>query len=205
MRTLRLNARGEDVTGWQDFLRRAGHYQGDLDGSFGPRTLEATRAFQRANHLRDDGVVGNKTLGLAMQQGLDLTPEDQPLPNGPEDGVASLGDAWTPPGAPTTAERVVVRDPRVLTNHQAGVLPCPKNPCPPVGWAYWQGAVPEKAGKLAVEVQANSAGFPMGTFVQALLDGQLVAARVEWHDYQGATGRHGCFRGTNLLRPKVAP
>jgi hypothetical protein len=44
----------------------------------------------------------------------------------------------------------------------------------------------------------------MGSFVQALVDGQLVGARVEWHNYQGKTGRHGCFRGTSLFSPKAA-
>jgi hypothetical protein len=40
----------------------------------------------------------------------------------------------------------------------------------------------------------------MGSFVQTWLDGELVAARVEWHDFQGATGKRGCFRGVNLMQ-----
>ena len=43
----------------------------------------------------------------------------------------------------------------------------------------------------------------MGSFVQALIGGVQVAARVEWHDWQGATGKTGCFRGTSLFRPRV--
>lgn len=201
MRTLRLNARGEDVKVWQAFLRSVGLYQSEPDGSFGPGTLAATRAFQRAHSLKDDGVVGNKTFGAAMQLGLDLAPEDPPLPDGPKDGVTSMNDAWDPPSPPTTADLIVTRDPRVITNHVVGKLPCPSNPPPPVGWGYWKGSVPQSMVKLAVSVENNPAEYPIGSFVQASIAGQLVAARVEWHDYQGATGAHGCFRGTSLFRP----
>jgi peptidoglycan hydrolase-like protein with peptidoglycan-binding domain len=201
MRTLRLNAKGDDVKVWQTFLRRDGFYKGEVDGSFGPRTVEATQAFQRANRLGDDGVAGNRTFGMAMQQGLELACEDPPLPGGPKDGVASINDAWDPPSPPQNADLVIAQDPRVITDHQPGHLPCPRNPPPPVGWVYWKGNVPKAAGDLAVKVEFAPAQFPMGSFVQALVGGQCVAARVEWHDFQGATGKHGCFRGTSLFRP----
>jgi peptidoglycan hydrolase-like protein with peptidoglycan-binding domain len=203
MRTLRLNATGDDVKGWQAFLRSAGLYAGELDGKFGPGTLAATQLFQRAHALDDDGVVGNQTFGQAMQLGLDLAPEDPPLSADPQGGVASLNDAWTPPPSPTDDQRVVAQDPRVITNHQPAQLPCPPNTPPPVGWVYWRGSVPAAVGKLAAEVEFAPAQFPMGSFVQAVLGAQLVAARVEWHDYQGATGKHGCFRGTSLFRPSA--
>jgi hypothetical protein len=203
MRTLRLNAKGDDVKAWQAFLRNTGLYQGALDGSFGQLTSDATRAFQRANALDDDGVVGNQTFGTAMRLGLDLAPEDPPLPGGPRGGVASINDAWEPPASPTDNELLIAADPRVITDHQPGVLPCPVNPPPPVGWMYWQGPVPQQIGDLAAKVEFAPARFPMGSFVQALIAGRRVAARVEWHDYQGATGRHGCFRGTSLFRPKA--
>jgi len=201
MRTLRLNATGDDVKVWQTFLRGAGLYAGDVDGSFGPRTVEATEAFQRANGLNADGVAGNQTFGRAMQLGLNLAPEDPPLPGGPKDGVATINDAWSPPPPPVNGDLLKAQDPRVITDHQAGVLPCPSNPPPPVGWVYWQGAVPKPVGDLAVKVEFTPAQFEMGSFVQARVGDQLVGARVEWHDYQGATGKHGCFRGTSLFRP----
>src|SRR3954469_20505927 len=93
MRTLRLNARGDDVNVWQTFLRNKGFYGGPLDGSFGQSTFDATRAFQRAHQLMDDGVVGNHTFASAMQDGLDLAPEDPPAIG----GVISINDAWTAP------------------------------------------------------------------------------------------------------------
>lgn len=202
MRTLRLNAKGDDVRGWQAFLRDAGIYEGGLDGSFGARTLDATRAFQLTHSLPDDGVVGNRTLGVAMQLGLVLAHEDPPLPGGPKDGVASINDDWSAPPAPVHGEPLVTQDPRVITDHQPGRLPCPSNPPPPLGWVYWRGPVPLPVGNLAVKVEFTPAQFPMGSFVQARIGSQLVAARVEWHDFQGATGKHGCFRGTSLFRPK---
>ncbi len=196
MRTLRLNAKGDDVNTWQTFLRDKGFYTGPLDGSFGPDTFDATRAFQRAHQLADDGVVGNQTFAAAMQAGLDLAPEDPPVPS----GALSINDAWTAPPLAADATLIQTRDPRVITTHRAGT-PCPNNPPPPVGWAYWKGQVPAALGELAKKVEFTPAEFPMGTFVQAQVGGQRVAARVEWHNYQGATNTFGVFRGTSLFHP----
>ncbi|HET7539040.1 MAG TPA: peptidoglycan-binding domain-containing protein [Polyangiaceae bacterium] len=203
MRTLQNGCVGDDVKAWQTFLRGGGLYDGLIDGKYGPRCAEATKAFQAAHRLEADGVAGNKTLGIAMHEGLDLAPLDPPLPGGPRDGVSSINDDWEPPAPPTSAGLQKTQDPRVITDHQVGQQPCPSNPPPPVGWAYWTGAVPELAGKFAVKVETTPGEFPMGSFVQALIDGRLVAARVEWHDFQGATGKHGVFRGTSLFRPKL--
>jgi Putative peptidoglycan binding domain len=201
MRTLQSGSVGDDVKNWQTFLQGKGLYNGPLDGKFGGQCVEATRAFQLAHQLKADGVAGNKTLGAAMQEGLELAPIDTPLPNGPEDGVTSINDAWAPPPPPTTAVLQKTPDPRVITKHAVGVKPCPPNPPPPVGWAYWKGSVPDLAGKFAVKVETTPGDFPMGSFVQTLIDDKPVAARVEWHDYQGKTGAHGVFRGTSLFRP----
>ena len=203
MRTLRAGSRGPDVRQWQTFLQEKGFYAGALDAAFEAQTAAATEAFQAAEGLKVDGIAGSKTFGRAMQLGLDLAPEDPPLPGGPVDGVSSLNDAWDPPAPPLGAELVVKSDPRVVTNHHIGALPCPRNPPPPSGWTYWRGTFPAALGELAVKVQSTSAIYPMGSFVQALIGGQLVAARVEWHDYQGATGKRGCFRGTSLFRQRV--
>ena len=116
-----------------------------------------------------------------------------------------LNDPWAPPLPPSADEPVAAVDPRVDAAHTIGVLPCPHNPPPPVGWAYWKGAVPPAAGTLAARMLHGSAQYPMGSFVQTLLDGALIGARVEWHDLQGATGKTGCFRGVNLMKPLAAP
>ena len=42
-------------------LQKAGFYKGALDGVVKGDTHEAIKAFQRANHLTEDGMVGTKT------------------------------------------------------------------------------------------------------------------------------------------------
>lgn len=93
------------------------------------------------------------------------------------------------------------QDPRVVTDHQPGQLPVPPNPPPPVGWTYWKKQpVPHAAASLANHMLHNPGTCPMGTFVRISVDGEIIGARVEWHDFQGATGKRGCFRGVNLLK-----
>lgn len=45
----------------QTALKNSGFYKGEIDGKIGPRTKSAIRAFQKANNLNPDGVVGSKT------------------------------------------------------------------------------------------------------------------------------------------------
>ncbi|HPW77262.1 MAG TPA: peptidoglycan-binding domain-containing protein [Candidatus Omnitrophota bacterium] len=45
----------------QKALKKAGYYQGALDGKIGPATRDALKAFQRDNGLTADGVCGRQT------------------------------------------------------------------------------------------------------------------------------------------------
>lgn len=45
----------------QKALKKAGYYNGALDGKVGPGTRDAIRAFQQDNGLGADGVCGRKT------------------------------------------------------------------------------------------------------------------------------------------------
>jgi hypothetical protein len=112
-----------------------------------------------------------------------------------------MTDPWAPPDPPTDADPVQATDPRVDITHAIGELPCPKNPAPPVGWAYWTGAVTPDETALAEKMLHDPEQYPMGSFVQTLVGGALVGARVEWHNLQGKSGRVGCFRGVNLMKP----
>lgn len=58
---LKQNSRGAYVTFLQQLLESNLYPVGGIDGIFGTRTLNAVRAFQQANGLAVDGIVGNNT------------------------------------------------------------------------------------------------------------------------------------------------
>ncbi|MBL7131978.1 MAG: peptidoglycan-binding protein [Candidatus Omnitrophica bacterium] len=45
----------------QRALKDAGFYKGSIDDNIGPQTKEAIKAFQKANDLKPDGIVGKRT------------------------------------------------------------------------------------------------------------------------------------------------
>lgn len=45
----------------QEALKAAGFYTGDIDGKVGANTISAIAAFQKANNLPSDSIVGPKT------------------------------------------------------------------------------------------------------------------------------------------------
>ena len=49
----------------QKFLKEQGFYTGNIDGKFGPLTKEATREFQKSQHIEVDGKFGPKTTKCA--------------------------------------------------------------------------------------------------------------------------------------------
>lgn|SRR3989338_9074933 len=54
--------RSEDrVQQTQRALRKAGFYQGEIDGRMNPRTHSAVIAFQKSKGLSPDGIVGTRT------------------------------------------------------------------------------------------------------------------------------------------------
>lgn len=60
-RDLSLGSRSTQVLFWQRNLVRIGHGPLEVDGWFGQATSDATKAFQDANGLEADGVVGVST------------------------------------------------------------------------------------------------------------------------------------------------
>ena len=69
-RILRQGHRGPDVLRWQQFLLSQGFSPGALDGAFGSKTAEATRAFQAKHGLKPDAAVGPQTFSKAASLGL---------------------------------------------------------------------------------------------------------------------------------------
>jgi len=50
------------VAAVQYLLRARGFYRGRADGIYGPKTIAAVKAFQRANGSKADGILGPRTL-----------------------------------------------------------------------------------------------------------------------------------------------
>jgi len=74
MANISIGARGSQVTRLQQQLEAAGFELGDIDGIFGRRTQAAVQAFQRANNLEVDGIVGPRTTERLRNPGDTFTP-----------------------------------------------------------------------------------------------------------------------------------
>ena len=59
--TLRKDDSGTDVAQLQEALIQLGYLSGKADGNYGAKTVEAVRAFQKANGLTADGTAGEQT------------------------------------------------------------------------------------------------------------------------------------------------
>ena len=64
---LKQNYRGSYVKFLQQLLESNLYPVGNIDGIFGPRTLEAVKQYQQANNLTVDGIVGNNTWNSLIQ------------------------------------------------------------------------------------------------------------------------------------------
>ena len=62
--TLRSGTTGNDVKQLQENLIQLGYMSGQPDGTYGTKTVEAVKAFQKANNLTADGTAGPATLKL---------------------------------------------------------------------------------------------------------------------------------------------
>lgn len=90
MRALRVGCKGEDVLGWQFFLRGQGIYLDKVDGDFGPKTEKATKAFQSEHGIADSGVVDDMTLAAAMLLGFKVVDDQRAERSGPNWPIAPV-------------------------------------------------------------------------------------------------------------------
>jgi hypothetical protein len=81
--------RGEQVHFVQQVLSDLRLYEGEIDGIFGHKTYDAVLAFQDANGLEADGIVGPKTMASLHVMHETLHPSNATVP----DDDLDLGDA----------------------------------------------------------------------------------------------------------------
>ena len=101
---------------------------------------------------------------------------------------------------PADAYPILTTDPGIDPTHPLGLglsAGCPVDPPAPDGLRYWRGPVSANVGAWAVHALHT---YPIGTIIQDRVDGQPVAARIEYHTLQGATGLTGCFKGCSLMQ-----
>lgn len=73
---LELNDKSPLVKKWQQFLVLQGFLLAEPNGTFGPKTQEATKAFQQFNSIQQTGIADSLTLGKAAALG--FNPENAP-------------------------------------------------------------------------------------------------------------------------------
>jgi peptidoglycan hydrolase-like protein with peptidoglycan-binding domain len=97
--TLRRGSKGTQVKYLQQKLNALGFNVGEVDGSFGPKTLAGVRAFQKANGLAVDGVVGPATRAKLNSISPTKPKPEDPKPENPkpEDPKPENPKPETPP------------------------------------------------------------------------------------------------------------
>ncbi|MDP9230377.1 MAG: peptidoglycan-binding protein [Bacteroidota bacterium] len=73
---LQLNDSGPFVKKWQQFLKEQGFFTAEPNGNFGPKTKEATKAFQLFHGIQSTGIACSLTLGKANSLG--FNPDNEP-------------------------------------------------------------------------------------------------------------------------------
>lgn len=95
MSNLKIGSKGEDVKKVQTKLNELGFDCGKVDGVFGSKTDKAVKAFQKANKLTVDGIIGIKTQSkLFPSQKTELTTPDVEK-EAKEKQSAVVMDWWT--------------------------------------------------------------------------------------------------------------
>ena len=123
---LRRGVKSEEVKLLQQALNKAGYSVGAVDGSYGPATEAAVRAYQKANKLSVDGIAGQQTLGsLKLVQPSAQAPSVQaPKTTTPVPGIKPSQQT---PGAVTDSGTNTGYTPKVPVD-QLGIKPSQQLP-----------------------------------------------------------------------------
>lgn len=66
--SLKEGSKGDNVKNLQMFLGAKNHFTSDITGFFGSKTKTAVKAFQSANGLKSDGIVGPNTKSAISEE-----------------------------------------------------------------------------------------------------------------------------------------
>ena len=92
--TIQKGSQGDDVKAWQEFLRSK-NFNVAVDGIFGDETETATKSFQGMYGIGADGIVGERTWGIAGFSNMNnavSAPKTNPLPTNPTYDTTSWDD-----------------------------------------------------------------------------------------------------------------
>jgi peptidoglycan hydrolase-like protein with peptidoglycan-binding domain len=110
-RTLRQGKRGHDVRVLQGYLTAIG-YPTQVDGDFGPTTKRNVIAFEKANHLKANGVVTYHQAMVLRQ----LEAKAETTSTGPTGKIriGSNGEAIAPKNAPAVVVKLIAAANRII-------------------------------------------------------------------------------------------
>lgn len=188
MQVIKQDSKGPDVKRWQFFLIGQGLELGKADGVFGLRTHEATVAFQKKNGLLPDGVVGNKTVGIAMQFGFSVLTNPDPSEEGPN---------WPPKPTFLSLNGLRARQ-DLFGKFEFSPNPIPGNPENIKIKGDWEA---QNIVKVIIPQLAGISGAPASGTIQfhRLAIPQLLAMWAEW-DQANLLGRVLRFDGSFVAR-----
>jgi peptidoglycan hydrolase-like protein with peptidoglycan-binding domain len=110
-RILRPGMRGHDVRVLQDFLTRAG-IATTVDGAYSASTKQHVLAFERAHHMRPNGIV-NWSVSQALRAAVAGVASAAPAPGGK--AVLLDGQAVAPSDAPAAVKGAIAAANRIAT------------------------------------------------------------------------------------------
>jgi murein DD-endopeptidase MepM/ murein hydrolase activator NlpD len=171
-RQLRTGSHGSDVKQLQRALRALG-YKLSVDGAFGPQTGGVVRRYERARHMKVDGIVGSREARRILLEAAVATPP----PGSPPPTGGSSPPTTPPAGSPPPSD-----PPR------SG--PPPSDPPPAPGAHVFPVLGPVSFGGAGARFGAPRAGHThQGQDVLAAEGTQLVsvtAGTVHWRSYQAS-------------------
>ncbi len=186
--TLREGSRGPAVRELQSKLQAAGFNPGGVDGVFGPKTRAAVVAFQRAQGISVDGIVGPQTWGRLTRPG-GASPTTPTTPTQPAPGGRGTAEAFVQRALAQNGDRYVFGAETRLNDPNPTTFDCSEL----VQWAAAQVGVTipdgtmnqlphiqRSGGSISVEEAMRTRGallFRPGHVAISLGDGRTIEAR----------------------------